>query len=206
MVLSRLRLRKAGHWIVLLLLLLLIAACRTERPAAEGLFSLQVERTDDSTLSLSSLANNKATVFVFLAPDCPLSQNYTLTLNELQRQFVAESVVFYGVVSGNWFDDAAIDSFAATYKIAFPLLRDPDFHLTRALGAAVTPEAFVIDSRGESVYGGAIDNWASDLSRRRTIITEHYLKDALTHHLLGEPPPIPRTQAIGCFIETTDRL
>ena len=39
---------------------------------------------------LSSFLNgHKAVVFVFLAPDCPLSQNYTLTLNELNSSFQA---------------------------------------------------------------------------------------------------------------------
>ena len=42
--------------------------------------------------------NHKATVFTFLAPDCPLSQNYALTLNTLDMQFKPMNVGFYGVI------------------------------------------------------------------------------------------------------------
>src|SRR5262245_11930249 len=45
------------------------------------------------------LENGKAAVFIFLAADCPLSENYTLTLNELAAEFKGRGIRFYGLVA-----------------------------------------------------------------------------------------------------------
>src|SRR3989442_11992934 len=71
------------------------------------------------------LNNERAAVFVFLAPDCPLSQSYTLTLNSLYMRFQPNDVAFYGVFSGTSSDKRAVDDFVSTYKIQFPVLLDP---------------------------------------------------------------------------------
>src|SRR5689334_5297764 len=43
------------------------------------LFSLKMNSIDGSIVSLNELKNNKASVIIFLSPDCPLCQNYSLT-------------------------------------------------------------------------------------------------------------------------------
>jgi peroxiredoxin len=191
----------SGLRLCVFVLLFTAGYCSTPDATRADLFSLRIGGRGNS-VDLSSLRNNNASVFVFLAPDCPLSQNYTLTLNDLRARFEADSIAFLGVVPGQWFDAATVDSFARTYMLTFPLVVDEELRLTTALGAAVTPEVFVIDSMARIVYQGAIDNWANDLTRRRTAITEHYLRDALTHYMDGEAVPRPKTEAIGCFIET----
>ena len=153
------------------------------------------------SLDFSLLGDKKAAVFVFLAPDCPFSQNYTLTLNDLQAQFAADSVAFYGVVAGTGFRKAEIDEFAQAYKIAFPVLPDRNFALADFFHAMKTPEAFVVNSRADLIYKGAIDNWAADFGRHRRTITEHYLLDALNSWIRGDEVPIKETEAVGCFIE-----
>ena len=143
------------------------------------------------------LKEKPAAVFVFLAPDCPLSQNYTLTLNNLRKQFEANQIEFYAVFEGN----TGVDDFVATYKLTLPVIRDRDFRLADFFSAMNTPEVFVVDSSGATVYKGAIDNWAPELGQHRTVITETYLLDALnafTHH---KDIPIKETKAVGCFIE-----
>jgi hypothetical protein len=40
------------------------------------------------------LEGRQAAVFVFLAPDCPLSQNYIATLNDLRAKFQASGIEF----------------------------------------------------------------------------------------------------------------
>ena len=135
--------------------------------------------SNDSLLNFETLKNNKASVFVFLAPDCPQSQSYTLTLNELHAKFGSAGVAFYGVVAGDKYDRKEIDGFITQFRIGLPIVLDPEAHLAKYLGATVTPEVFVVNSVGTSVYQGAIDNWAPELGQHRTVITEHYLLDAL---------------------------
>ena len=162
-------------------LLSLLAGCARQKPSP-----------------ISGFLNNKqAAVFVFLAPDCPLSQNYTKTLNELRARFQSERVEFYAVFAGK----AVVDDFLSTYKIAFPVLLDRDFQLADFFGATKTPEAFAVDSMGRTAYKGAIDNWAPELGQHRTVITEHYLLDALNSLLEHKEVRSSHTEAVGCFIE-----
>jgi thiol-disulfide isomerase/thioredoxin len=51
------------------------------------------------------------------------------------------------------------------------------------------------------VYAGRIDNWAYAPGRKRTIITEHDLRNALNAYVAGKPVPVSKTKAVGCFIE-----
>jgi peroxiredoxin len=153
------------------------------------------------SLDFSLLRDKKAAVFVFLAPDCPFSQNYTLTLNDLQTKFAADSVAFYGVVAGTGFRKAEIDEFVQAYKIAFPILPDRNFALADFFHAMKTPEVFVVNSHGDLIYKGAIDNWAAGFGQHRRTITEHYLLDALNSWIRGDEVPIKETEAVGCFIE-----
>lgn len=148
----------------------------------------------------SLIENHRATVFVFLAPDCPLSQDVTGTLDELHAQFAAADIQFKAVFAGKpAVQGAAV--FLKTYHVDFPDLPDADFRLTDFLGAGTTPEAVVVDGSGHTVYSGSIDNRAADLGQRRTVVTEHYLAAALDSLRQGQPVKVKKTKAVGCFIE-----
>jgi peroxiredoxin len=147
------------------------------------------------------LQNKKAAVFVFLAPDCPLSQNYTLTLKQLHADFQAQAIGFYGLVAGDAFTKSEVDDFTSKYNVGFPVLADRNFAIADLLGATKTPEAFVVSPEGKTLYKGAIDNWAADLGQRRQVITEHYVRSVLDSFLKGLEIPHRETTAVGCFIE-----
>jgi thiol-disulfide isomerase/thioredoxin len=147
------------------------------------------------------LQNKRAAVFVFLAPDCPLSQSYTLTLNNLAKEFEANGIGFYGVFAGDDASTKAMDDFVATYHLGFPAIRDPEFKIADFFGATKTPEAFLADSTGHTLYKGAIDDWAPELGAHRTVITQHYLYDALDSVRANKAFQVKKTQAAGCFIE-----
>jgi peroxiredoxin len=188
-------------WTTIALSLCLSAAACDRAPRANGIFSMNVPTAAGELLDLSSLGDNSVSVFSFLAPDCPLSQNYTLTLDELTTKFASDHVRIYGVISGGWFDEAEVDEFVTTYGIDFPVLLDDDYVLANLFGATVTPEAFAMDPEGRVLYSGAIDNWAGELGQHRTVITDHYLRDAIASILSGATPEITKTQAIGCYLE-----
>ena len=181
--------------------LILICCHKPAKLVPANFFSFQLALSDDSRLNFDTLKGNKASVFVFLAPDCPQSQSYTLTLNELNDRFRDRGVGFHGVVTGGNYDRREIDGFISQYRIHLPMLLDPDFALARFFDATVTPEAFVVSSEGRPVYRGAIDNAAPDLGQHRSVITEHYLLDALNSFITTGSAPINSTRAVGCFIE-----
>jgi thiol-disulfide isomerase/thioredoxin len=100
----------------------------------------------------SFLQKKKAAVFVFLAPDCPLSQNYTLTLNKLAKDYEPKGIGFYGVFSGDAISKTAMDEFGATYHVGFPMMLDPQEKIADYFGATNTPEAFLTDPHGRTLY------------------------------------------------------
>lgn len=155
-------------------------------------------------MDLSVTAQAPATVFVFLSPECPLSQSYTLTLNALHQAFRSRQVLFFAVIPGQDYPLSEVQAFEKQYALTCPVLLDEAYKLTKQLGASVTPEAVVVDRAGKEVYAGKIDNWAYALGRKRKVITERYVYDALTDHLQHKPVAVRKTEPVGCFIFAAD--
>lgn len=73
-------------------------------------------------------------------------------------------------------------------------LKDEEANLAKQLGAKVTPQAFLFNSRRELVYQGAID----DAWDQPNLVTRVYLEDAIEYTLDGLEVDFPETDAIGC--------
>jgi thiol-disulfide isomerase/thioredoxin len=182
-------------------LVVFVLSCQKETKQPASIFSYRLSLSNDSLLNFETLKNNTASVFVFLAPDCPLSQSYTLTLNALHGQFADAGVGFYGVVPSRRYERKEIDAYITQYRIELPIVLDPKAELAQFFGAMVTPEVFVVNSEGKTIYQGAIDNWAPEIGQHRTVITEHYLLDALNGFIRTGKVSVSTTKAVGCFIE-----
>ena len=169
--------------------------------SARDLFSVTLKDAKNQSFSFSQLRSNKASVLVFLSPECPLCQSYSLTLNQLEKDFQDRGVRFYGIVPDASFSNAVVNSYAEQYQMRMPMLRDNQREVTGLLAAKVTPEVVVVNSQGTVVYQGRIDNWAYELGKKRRVITEHNLKDALTAIVSNKSIAVKKTKAIGCFIE-----
>lgn len=148
-----------------------------------------------------NLTEHELTVICFLSPECPLCVNYARTLRLLAERFEKDSIGFYGIFSGEWVTSDEILGYRARNGLRFTMFRDTELQLTRTLKATVTPEVFVLDTKGEVIYRGAIDNWVNGLGKKKLEVTEHYLQDALIAGLKDERPMTGRTTAVGCLIE-----
>ena len=120
-----------------------------------------------------------ASVFVFLLPDCPACENYSLTLNTLANKYKSSGIQFFGVFP-HFVTPAAIEKFRTGYKINFPLLMDNNSELMNAFDAHVSPSVYMINESTALLYSGRIDNWMYAVGKKRTVITTHELEDALT--------------------------
>lgn len=141
----------------------------------------------------------KLSLFVFLSPECPLCQNYTRNLNDLQRQY-ADKMEIYGIIPGKAYGQDTVKAFAQKYKIGYPLFIDGSLRLSHYLQAEVTPECVLLNDKNELVYRGAIDNWLKELGKKRIHITENYLQDAIALWLQKGRTGLKRTKATGCLI------
>ncbi len=181
----------------LVLFNLLIVICSQ----AQEISGIELETIDgQKIIPKEDIAKQKATVFVFYSPECPLTQNYTLTINGFTEEYTKEDIKFYVVISGEDFSEKEIKLFASTYKLQQQILLDPDYKLAKALDAKVTPEVFLLNPKQELLYRGAIDNWAIKLGSKRVKITEFYFRDAVESFLKGEAIDVAYQKAVGCFI------
>lgn len=138
-------------------------------------------------------------LFVFLSPECPLSQNYLPLLNELFQKYSGQ-VYFYGIIPGKAYSATEVSEFASKYGVEFPLLIDSAKSLTNYLRAAITPEIIYLDSESRLVYKGAIDDLLTALGKRKLKARNEYLKNAITQSLGNATVAVKRTKAVGCKI------
>lgn len=139
-------------------------------------------------------------VYVFYAPECPLSQKYTLTIASLFTKF-GDKIKFVGVFPGSEEHIGQFENFKVKYKINYPLIKDEKLKLIATLKATVTPEVFLIDSSGKIVYHGAIDDWAIKLGKTRQQATVNYLENAIEGLLNNTTVETRYVKPIGCYIE-----
>jgi thiol-disulfide isomerase/thioredoxin len=167
----------------------------------EQLLSTKLKTVSSSTFSFQQIQNNLATVFVFVSPECPIAQKYTLEIEKLSGKYKEHKIEFYGIFPGMIAMRPSCETFADDYNLTIPLLKDGYYKVTKLLGATITPEVFVLDSNASILYSGQIDNWFFRLGKRRTVITERYLLDAIEAIINSEMIKVKQTEAVGCFIE-----
>ena len=185
-------------WITFVLIFIVgLISCTKNK----SLKDFQLLDLNNNLISLTNLKNKKATVFYFLAPECPLSQNYTKAINEINAKFNAQGIDFYGVFSGKVYTDDEIRSYMQEYDIKIKGVKDEKYLLSKYFKATITPEVFVINANEEIMYSGKIDNWIESLGVKRQVVTAFYLQDALTQLLNKEEIKIKKTEAVGCLLE-----
>ncbi len=180
----------------LLILAFFFSSSLLAQPLPEGLTTIEGKAVPASVFN-----NHKAVVFIFISPECPLCQSYSLTLKQLYSTYKKNGVAFIGIIPGNDFTPAQVKEYQTTYGITFPLYYDYQLKFVHFFQASVTPEVFLINQTGKLLYSGRIDNWAYEVSRKRKVITDHNLRDAIVAFTENKGLKITKTKAIGCFIE-----
>jgi formylglycine-generating enzyme required for sulfatase activity len=146
-------------------------------------------------------AGTLATVFVFLATRCPISNGSIPELNRLQALMAPSKVEFYGVIADRITTPGEASQHRREYHIAFPVLLDTSGRFRQLLSPTHTPQAVVVDQRGSIVYSGRIDDRYADIGRPKSQIEHRELEDALWDMANGRPPAVAKTQAVGCLLE-----
>ncbi|HVK06525.1 MAG TPA: redoxin domain-containing protein [Armatimonadaceae bacterium] len=153
------------------------------------------------TASLAELSKaKKATVVVWVSTQCPVSNDYNERLAQLSEQYAARGVQFIGVNSNSREAVPEIAAHARQNDLAFPILKDADNAIADRFEAKVTPEAFVLDAKGNLVFHGAIDD-----SRDATKVKTKYLVSALDALVEGKPVTVQPGRAFGCTIQRVAR-
>jgi thiol-disulfide isomerase/thioredoxin/mono/diheme cytochrome c family protein len=180
-----------------------IAADRaTPAPPKVDLSELAMLDVHGAKQSLAIAPQEKASVFVFMSSDCPISRQYVPELNRLVKAADAKKIRFYGVLSDASVTRADALKFANEFQLAFPLLFDNSNELAALFAPRNYPEAFLVDPTGTVRYRGRIDDLYSDVDKKRSEPSRLDLLDAMTAIASGKPIAVAETKAIGCPFES----
>jgi thiol-disulfide isomerase/thioredoxin len=152
-------------------------------------------------------AAGRANVLFFVASDCPISNSYAPEIQRLCREYGLK-----GVGCSLLYEDVELNAPSVREHLeeygyrGIPAAIDSDRKIAGRAGATVTPEAVVVNDRGEVRYRGRIDNFYAALGKPRQQVTVHDLADALDAVLAGRAVPNPETHALGCYIVPPDIL
>lgn len=166
----------------------------------EILTPFTLESTDGQEVALAKLRGEKATVLIFVATRCPVSNAYNDRMSSLVSDYEAKGVRFLGVNSNRREDAAEVAEHARQHGLLLRVYKDPGNVRADDLGAEVTPEVFVFDEGWALRYHGRIDD-----SRDESAVTRTDLRAALDAVLSGRDVEFKETMAFGCTIKRVSR-
>ncbi len=143
----------------------------------------------------------KATVLIFFAHDCPMSNAYVPEIGRLNAEFTPRGAAFRIVYAERDLTAAKAKAHAKEFALPCPTIRDTGLKLAARVGATMTPQAAILSPRGELLYLGRIDDIYADYGKRRAQPQHRDLRDALAAVFAGRPVAEPRTPSLGCDID-----
>jgi thiol-disulfide isomerase/thioredoxin len=163
-------------------------------------FDFSLRDAAGTTHTAAELGREKATVFIFVATECPNSNSYAPVLARLYREYSPRGVAFFNVYSDPAESTSTVRKHDAEFQTPFPALLDPRQTLARETGARSTPEVVILGPQGQQLYRGRVDNRFVEPGKTRYQPTENDLDEALSAILAGKAVPHPVTRTIGCAI------
>jgi peroxiredoxin len=142
------------------------------------------------------MKENKFTVLMFIATQCPVSNAYNDRMVKLYDGYNAKGVAFVGINSNKQESVEEVAEHSKEHGFKFAVLKDPANKIADAYDAQVTPEIFVVSGKGTLLYHGRIDD-----NRNVSRVESNDLALALDALLAGQEPPRTETKAFGCTIK-----
>lgn len=184
---------------MLCLLLLTGAACASNAPRpAPG--DIQVQNIRGTLVRPLDVPGRTATVLIFIAHDCPISNSYSAEVQRLRSDYGASHIAFYVVYTDVGVPLATLQAHARGHDYTPFALVDSHHALVKLTGAVVTPEAVVLGPADKILYEGRIDNRYSDFGKSLDVASVSDLRRALDAVRAGQPVKVSRTKAVGCYI------
>lgn len=181
------------------------SAVRTRPVADAQLPTPELPASDGRSVSLKSLRGERATVLVFVSTECPISNGYVPTLNEIAKDYASRGVAVVAVNPNDGQSLKEIAEHVREFQIGYVVLKDARAKLAEKLNATHCPEVFVFDGRGELRYRGRIDDRYIRRGGAAKDVRSHDLKRAIDEVLGGKDVSVAKTEAVGCPIVARSR-
>jgi len=158
----------------------------------------KLKNVDGQWVSLADYKGTKGFIVIFDCNTCPYSKAYNQRIIDLNESYSTKGFPVIAINAndgdGDSFDDMVRIAKKKNYK--HPYLFDKTQEVAKSYGATNTPHVFVLTKELKVAYIGAID----DNARDATLVTNHYVENAVNALLTNKPVPETKTKAIGCGI------
>ncbi|MFK8042479.1 hypothetical protein [Congregibacter sp.] len=182
-----------------------LSSAAISAPAAPDLVeNFRLLDQDHSAHELYYHKDAKAVVLLATMNGCPIARNLMPDLRDIRKQF-GDDVEFMLINSSLQDNYETIGQEVEEFGIDFPVLVDDAQLIGEALELDRSGEVLVIDTSDWSVaYRGPVNNRLGYETQRKEA-SEHYLTDALSAVIAGEPLTESRRGAVGCIINFPER-
>ncbi len=150
----------------------------------------------------------KYVVLEWFNAECPYVRKHydSQNMQKLQKELMDKGVVWMSVISSapekQGYADAEGAKAIFEKEQASPshVLLDPEGKVGRLYGAKTTPHMYVIDTKGQLAYMGAIDS-VSSFKQEDIPGATNYVKQAYEELSAGKPVSVSSTKAYGCSVK-----
>jgi peroxiredoxin len=146
--------------------------------------------------SLSDYNDSKAIVVIFVATECPVSNDYNSRMENLFKKYNQKEIAFLGINSNKAESVEMIKEHANENGLTFTILKDEKNIIADKFEASFTPEVYILNSDFNILYHGRIDN-----ARKESEVVTKDLENALNEILAGKEVTKKVTKAFGCSIK-----
>ncbi|MDZ8067411.1 MAG: thioredoxin family protein [Nostoc sp. DedQUE08] len=153
--------------------------------------------------SLSTFADKKALLVMFICRHCPFVKHVQQQLVQLGRDYFTSDLAIVAISANdakNYPDDApeSLQAFATEQGFNFTLCYDESQETAKAYTAACTPDFFVFDEQRQLVYRGQLDDSRPSNGKP---VTGADLRAAIEAVLAGKPVTSEQKPSVGCNIK-----
>ncbi len=160
---------------------------------------LNLLNTAGKPVTLANWDKSKATVLMFVATKCPVSNAYNTRMAALDKAYASKGVRFVGINSNKAEPGSEVAAHSKEHGFGFAVYKDPQNKVADRFDAKVTPEVYVVGPKGDLLYHGRIDN-----SQDESQVNDKSLQVALNDILAGKPVAEKETRAFGCSIKRAE--
>lgn len=154
----------------------------------------------------SELFSDSLSIYFFLLDDCPICIKYTPEINSIYDEY-GDEIGFVGYFPNFSSKPEKINAYREAYGIEFQLKTDYYKLQAKKWNAKVTPEVVLYNHTTKTIlYRGRIDNSFVRLGKRRNVVTERDLREAIAATLEGREIKQSYVKPVGCYINFGDSV
>ncbi len=179
-----------------------LAADAADSPIGKKIEDFSLPDVHGNTHSLADY-KGQPVVIAYVGTECPLAKNYAPRLNDLAAEFEKDGVRFLAINSNVQDTLGEVLTYARTFKLSFPVLKDNGSVVADKMGAVRTPEVFLLDKDHVVRYWGRIDDqygFKTGAGYVKPKLRNRFLADAIIEMTAGKEVTAPVVEAHGCFI------